>query len=161
MTGAAGGKHSAADGKHSAADGKHSAAEEMIEAAGGVVLRGDGDDREVLVVHRIRRLDWSLPKGKLDPGERAEDAAIREVEEETGVHAELGPELPDVHYRLPKGPKHVRWFRMTPVSGEPHDRPPDEEVDVARWVPVGEAFELLTYDHDIALLRHTLDGEHA
>jgi len=161
MTGAAGGKNSEAGGKNSAAGGKDSAGDGKIEAAGGVVLRGEGDDLEVLVVHRARRRDWSLPKGKLDPGERAEDAAVREVEEETGVHARLGPELPDVHYPLPTGLKHVRWFRMTPVSGEPRDRPPDEEVDVARWVPIGEAFDLLTYDRDIDLLRHTLDGDHS
>jgi 8-oxo-(d)GTP phosphatase len=133
----------------------------MIEAAGGVVLRGDGPGLEVLVVHRVRHADWSLPKGKLDAGERAEDAAVREVEEETGVHASLGAELPDVTYRIPQGTKHVRWFRMHPVAGDPSDRPPDEEVDVARWVPIDEAYSLLTYDHDVTLLRHTLAGDHS
>jgi len=134
---------------------------EKIEAAGGVVLRGEGAVPEVLIVHRVQHEDWSLPKGKLDPGERAEEAAAREVEEETGVRVELGRELPDNHYHVAKGPKHVRWFRMTPVSGDPEDRVPDEEVDVARWVPVDDAFRLLTYDHDIALLRHTLTGDRA
>lgn len=133
----------------------------MIEAAGGVVLRGDGSDIEVLVVHRVRHDDWSLPKGKLDPGERAEDAAIREVAEETGVRAALGAELPDVRYRVAKGPKHVRWFRMTPVAGDPGDRPADDEVDIARWVRTDDAVELLTYDQDVALLRHTLSGDRA
>ena len=131
----------------------------MIEAAGGVVLRGDNSDCEVLVVHRVRHADWSLPKGKLDPGERAEDAAIREVEEETGVRAELGPELPDATYPMRDDMKHVRWFRMRPAGGDPSERPADEEVDVARWVPIDEAYELLTYDQDIALLRHTLAGD--
>jgi 8-oxo-(d)GTP phosphatase len=131
----------------------------VVEAAGGVVLRGTGRDLEVLVVHRVRHDDWSLPKGKLDPGERAEDAAVREVEEETGVRAELGAELPEVHYHVAQGPKRVRWFRMTPVAGDPAERPPDDEVDVARWVPTDEAFMLLTYAQDSSLLRHTLAGD--
>lgn len=131
----------------------------MIEAAGGVVLRGDPPEIEVLVVHRVRHEDWSLPKGKLDAGERHEDAAVREVEEETGVHTRLGPELPDVTYPTEKGAKHVRWYRMYPLTGDPADRPPDDEVDIARWVPIDEAYSLLTYDQDIALLRHTLAGD--
>lgn len=129
----------------------------MIEAAGGVVLRGDGDDLEVLVVHRVRHRDWSLPKGKLDPGEGAGAAAVREVEEETGVRCELGAELPDRTYPVPKGLKHVRWFLMTVVSGDPAHRAPDREVDDARWVPVQAALDLLTYDRDVSLLRSALD----
>jgi 8-oxo-dGTP pyrophosphatase MutT (NUDIX family) len=139
--------------------GRTPAGDGTIEAAGGVVLRRRDDDLEVLVVHRVRHADWSLPKGKLDPGEAAEQAAVREVEEETGVRVELGEELPEAHYHVPTGPKHVRWFRMTPVSGDPRQRPPDHEVDVARWVPIDEAFRLLTYDQDVALLRHTLSGD--
>ncbi len=108
MTGAAGGNSRAAGGNGS--EGSR-----IIEAAGGVVLRTEGGEPEVLVVHRVRHEDWSLPKGKLDPGERAEDAAVREVEEETGVRAGLGEELPDVHYEVAQGRKHVRWFRMTPL----------------------------------------------
>jgi 8-oxo-(d)GTP phosphatase len=130
-----------------------------IEAAGGVVLRGTGTDREVLLVHRVRYDDWSLPKGKLDHGERAENAAVREVEEETGVRVELGPELPEMRYQVADGPKQVRWFRMTPVTGDPGDRPPDSEVDVARWVPTDEALTLLTYAQDATLLRHALAGD--
>jgi 8-oxo-(d)GTP phosphatase len=159
MTGAAGGKNSATGGTNSATDGTNSATGGKIEAAGGVLLRTVRGAPEVLIVHRVRHQDWSLPKGKLDPGERAEDAAVREVEEETGVLAELDEELPDLHYEVAQGPKHVRWFRMTPLSGDPRDRPPDAEVDVARWVPTDEAFRLLSYDHDVNLLRHTLAGD--
>ena len=56
----------------------------MVRAAGGVVVRGDGDDREVVLVHRPKYDDWTLPKGKAEPGESDEDCAVREVEEETG-----------------------------------------------------------------------------
>jgi len=117
----------------------------MIEAAGGVVLRAGSRGDEVLVVHRPRYDDWSLPKGKLDPGEDAQTAAVREVAEETGVIAALGDELPSVTYRVGSQPKRVRWFRMAPVSGDPTDRPPDAEVSRARWVPVQDAVRMLTY----------------
>lgn len=131
----------------------------MIDAAGGVVLHGEGDDLAVLVVHRVRHQDWSFPKGKLDPGEEAQAAAVREVEEETGVRCALGPELPDSTYPIPGEFKHVRWFLMTVVSGDPAHREPDREVDDARWVPVHEAPDLLTYDRDVWLLRGALGEE--
>jgi 8-oxo-dGTP pyrophosphatase MutT (NUDIX family) len=130
----------------------------MIEAAGGVVLRGRGDGLEVLVVHRVRYRDWSLPKGKLHPGEEAAAAALREVEEETGVRCALGPELPAVTYPVQGDTKHVRWFLMTAESGDPVHREPDREVDDARWVPVREAPDVLTYDQDVASLRRALHG---
>jgi 8-oxo-dGTP pyrophosphatase MutT (NUDIX family) len=128
----------------------------MIEAAGGVVLRGSGDDVEVLIVHRVRQRDWSLPKGKLDGGERHADAAVREVEEETGVRCVVGSELPDVTYPVPGDLKHVRWFLMSADGGDPALRVPDGEVDDARWVAVHEAVDLLTYDQDVQLLRVAL-----
>ena len=64
-----------------------------VFAAGGVVCRQSGDTVEVLLVHRPRYDDWSLPKGKLDPGESFEDAALREVEEETGLRCRPAREL--------------------------------------------------------------------
>ena len=64
-----------------------------VRAAGGVVARASGDGVEVVLVHRPRYDDWSLPKGKLEPGESWEDGALREVEEETGLRCELGEEL--------------------------------------------------------------------
>jgi 8-oxo-dGTP diphosphatase len=133
-----------------------------VEAAGGLVLRdtsGPGDapaSTEVLVVHRPAYDDWSLPKGKLDPGEDAATAAVREVAEETGVTARVGPELPSVSYRVKAGPKRVRWFRMEPVTGDPAQRPPDGEVDIARWVAVADARRLLTYGPDRRLLTDAL-----
>ena len=70
------------------------AVSDRVEAAGGVVVR----DGKLLLVHRPRYDDWTLPKGKLDPGESFEDAAIREVEEETGLRCSLGRELPSIEY---------------------------------------------------------------
>ena len=129
----------------------------VVEAAGGVVLRTKGaGDVEVLVIHRVRYDDWSLPKGKLDPGEDAATAAVREVEEETGVVAEVGTELDSIAYEVFAGPKRVRWFRMHPVDGDPAEREADREVDVARWIPVTEAPSLLTYGHDLHVLAQAL-----
>src|SRR3954470_10760122 len=73
--------------------------EHEVLAAGGVVVR----DGRVAVVHRPKYDDWSLPKGKLDPGEGFEEAALREVEEETGMRCRLGRELPSTEYQL-EGP---------------------------------------------------------
>ena len=122
----------------------------QIRAAGGVVWRRDGDDRPalVLVVHRPRYDDWSLPKGKADPGESDADCALREVEEETGLTCRLGVELPSTAYRDNKGrPKTVRYWAMEPVAGNGAFAP-NAEIDEIRWLPVPEAVKLLTYDHD-------------
>jgi 8-oxo-dGTP diphosphatase len=118
-----------------------------ICAAGGVVLR----DGRVAVVHRPRYDDWSLPKGKLDPGEDWEQAALREVEEETGLRCRLEQELEPAHYISKGKPKTVRWWRMTVV--EDLGNHPDAEVDELRWVTTGEALSLLDYEHDRHLIR--------
>jgi 8-oxo-dGTP pyrophosphatase MutT (NUDIX family) len=122
-----------------------------VEAAGGVLVRETEDGPEVAVVHRPRYDDWSLPKGKLRPGEEWERAALREIEEETGIQSELGEELSPAHYRDRKGRrKRVRWWLMRPLGGE---FTPNDEVDELRWLPLGEAAELLDYDHDRELVR--------
>jgi 8-oxo-dGTP diphosphatase len=115
---------------------------EQIRAAGGLVLR----DGLVAVVHRPKYDDWSLPKGKLDPGETFEDAAIREVEEETGLRCRLVRELPTVEYEVRGRPKVVRYWAMELVDEGPFV--PNDEVDAVRWVEPAEALALLTYDRD-------------
>ena len=122
-----------------------------VKAAGGVVI---GDDGRVALVHRPRYDDWAFPKGKLDKGERWEDAALREVEEETGLRCRLGDELSPTAYRDPKGrAKVVRYWRMEPVGGE---FVPSDEVDELRWVSTADAGELLSYEHDRELLREVV-----
>jgi 8-oxo-dGTP diphosphatase len=116
----------------------------LIRAAGGVVVR---DDR-VLVVHRPRYDDWSLPKGKLEPGETWEDAAIREVWEETCVRCTLGAFLGTSHYEVNGAPKEVRWWAMT--TGD--EAGPSNEVDEVRWATLAEARELLSYEWERQLL---------
>lgn len=127
---------------------------EPVRAAGGIVLQGDGKRRSVALVHRPRYDDWSFPKGKLIDGEDDEAAALREVEEETGLRCRIGPSIGSVTYRDRHGrPKVVRYFRMDVGGGS---FAPTEEVDELRWVPVEEAGGLLSYAHDRNLLRRVL-----
>jgi len=118
------------------------AVSDRVEAAGGVVER----DGRVLLVHRPRYDDWTFPKGKLDPGESFEDAALREVEEETGVRCTLGRELPPTSYEVNGRPKLVRYWLMSPDAEL--DFAPNDETDDIRWVTPDEARALLTYDRD-------------
>ena len=121
--------------------------EPEIRAAGGVVFDENG---RVAVVHRPRHGDWSLPKGKLDPGEEWEEAALREIEEECNLRCELEAELPPSNYRVGGHPKRVRWWRMRVV--EDLGFTPDDEVDELRWATLEEAATLLTYRADRKLV---------
>jgi 8-oxo-dGTP pyrophosphatase MutT (NUDIX family) len=129
-------------------------AEEVeVRAAGGLLQQVGADGvARVLVVHRPRYDDWSLPKGKVDPGETDEDCALREVEEETGLRCRLGRELPSTRYTDRKGrSKQVRYWVMEVEGGS---FTANDEVDEVRWVPAAEASALLSYAHD----RELVDG---
>ena len=115
---------------------------ERVTAAGGVVTR----DGQVLLVHRPRYDDWTLPKGKLDRGESFEEAALREVEEETGLRCRLVSELPSAHYEVNGRPKVVRYWLMEPEQDAAFV--PNDETDELRWLEPGEALSLLPYDRD-------------
>ena len=121
-------------------------------AAGGVVER----DGLVAVVHRPRYDDWSLPKGKLDRGESWEQAALREVREETGLTCELGEPLPEQRYLDGRGrQKVVRYWRMRAIGGE---FAVSEEVDELRWLTPVQAAALLSYAHDRRLVQALTRG---
>ena len=116
-----------------------------------VARERDDGSFEYAVIHRPKYDDWTLPKGKLDPGETEVRAATREVEEETGMLCRLGPDLGTVAYVDSSGrDKTVRYWLMTPVRGTFH---PTGEVDDLRWLPLDEALALLSYDRDRAILR--------
>jgi 8-oxo-dGTP diphosphatase len=114
------------------------------------VYRRDGDDLQVLLVHRPRYDDWTFPKGKAYEDETDEECAVREVAEETGLRCELEAELALSEYTDSRGrPKRVRYWRMRPVSGS---FTPTEEVDEIRWCGPAEAAIILSYERDTALL---------
>ncbi len=123
----------------------------VVRAAGGLIRRSGENGREVLVVHRPRYDDWTFPKGKADDGESDEDCALREVDEETGLRCVLESTAGSTEYVDAKGrPKRVRWWVMQPL--EDGGFVANDEIDERRWVTLGDAARLLTYDRDVALL---------
>jgi 8-oxo-dGTP diphosphatase len=132
-------------------DSTTSAAASVVRAAGGIVIRASASGGwDVAIVHRPLQQDWSLPKGKVDPGESAQECALREVMEETGWKCSLGRFVGEVEYIDRRGrPKIVEYWLMQPIEG---GYPLDGEVDDLAWVPLAEAPARLTYEHDATLV---------
>ena len=126
--------------------------------AGGAVVSRDDPVRgtEIVLIHRDRYDDWTLPKGKLEVGESIPVCAVREVQEETGVTIRLGVPLDTIRYQAGKaGLKKVSYWSGTPLSSVP--REPDAEVDEVSWLPVRTAMSRLTYAHDHFLVAQFLE----
>ncbi|HEX2040315.1 MAG TPA: NUDIX domain-containing protein [Acidimicrobiales bacterium] len=121
----------------------------LVRAGGGIVWRETHRGREVLLVHRSQRADWSLPKGHVKSGEEIVDAAVREVREETGYR--VGPtQFADVFFYEADGePKIVAFWHMALLAPRP-DGPADH---TAEWCTVEEALERLTHEQHRELLR--------
>ena len=124
----------------------------MVRAAGGIVWRAaPGGGPEIVLVHRDRYDDWTFPKGKLDPGETWEQAAVREVFEETGIVPVLGPEVASTEYVDSKGrPKQARYWAMAVAADTGFA--PDDEISAREWVHVDDVPTRLTYDRDTAVI---------
>ncbi|MBX3235174.1 MAG: NUDIX domain-containing protein [Nitrospiraceae bacterium] len=130
----------------------------MIVSAGGVVLR----EAQVLLV-RVSdakgRPVWCFPKGRLDNGETAAEAAVREVEEETGWRCRIDKQLACTEYWFQREGRRFRktvvWFGMSPIE---HSRTPDGEVEEVLWLPLDEARSKLTYPSDLGLLEQAIGG---
>jgi 8-oxo-(d)GTP phosphatase len=130
--------------------------------AGGAVVTRNHPTRgiEVVIVHRKRYDDWTLPKGKADAGESIPACAVREVFEETGVRIRLGVPLDTIRYEILRdeaaktGWKQVDYWGGVVLSSQ--RRAPDAEVDVVAWLPVRAALSRLTYAHDHFLLQQHL-----
>jgi 8-oxo-dGTP diphosphatase len=130
-------------------------------AAGGVVIEKSGGTVRVLLAHRPRYDDWSFPKGGLHKGESLEDAAVREVLEETGLRCRITRKLTAARYRYRtrRGalrPKVVHYFLMEQVGGQIETD--GLEVDRADWFDATEAGKLLSYDFDKRLLAEVIAG---
>ncbi|MGB6208676.1 NUDIX hydrolase [Mycobacterium sp.] len=125
--------------------------EKIIWAAGAVLWRpGPGGLVEVAIVHRPRYDDWSLPKGKMDPGETEPVTAVRELFEETGHRAQLGRRLNNVSYPVDQGVKRVRYWAARSLGGE---FAPGREVDDLIWLSTADAIGKVSYPHDRKVLR--------
>lgn len=129
-----------------------------VEAAGCVVWRRGPAGVEVLLVHRpTPHDDWSLPKGKLHRGESHEDAALREVHEETAVQGRLGAYLGEARYELPDGDhKHVRYWAMEADLDQ--GWVPGDEIDARAWIPLAEVAAELDWDSDRAIVEAFVEG---
>jgi 8-oxo-dGTP diphosphatase len=123
----------------------------LIRAAGGVVWRDDGGAARVAVIHRPRRGDWSLPKGKLDEAEAWDEAALREVREETGCVARLAGFAASTWYVPNRTPKVVVFWNMTLMREGELDA--GEEVDEVRWLKPRAALDRLDHESE----RHVLE----
>jgi 8-oxo-(d)GTP phosphatase len=123
-----------------------------IHAAGAVLWRpGDSTGSvEVAVAHRPRYDDWSLPKGKVDPGETEPVTAVREILEETGYACRLGRRLNTVTYPVGTDTKKVTYWAARTLEGQ---FSANDEVDQLLWLPPAQAMERLQYPHDRKILR--------
>lgn len=124
----------------------------IVLAAGAVLWRPGHREsaEEVAVIHRPRYNDWSLPKGKVDPGETEPVTAVREVFEETGHHVQLGRRIATVSYPIEPRTKKVQYWSARSIGGS---FAPNNEVDDLIWLPVAAAIKKVTYPYDRKILR--------
>jgi 8-oxo-dGTP pyrophosphatase MutT (NUDIX family) len=122
----------------------------VVRAAGGIVWWLDGRVRRLAVIHRPKYRDWSLPKGKLEVDESWQQAALREVLEETGCEASLGDFAGQICYLVKGHPKVVLYWNMERV-GE-CSFTPSREVDCVEWLSRSEALKRLAHPAERRLL---------
>ncbi|MEA4944943.1 MAG: NUDIX hydrolase [Propionicimonas sp.] len=125
-----------------------------IAAAGTVVFRTKKGVQQVLLVHRPKYDDWSLPKGKVNPDEYLAACAVRETREETGVRVRLGAPVGRVRYPVSSGQKSVDYWHGHAVRNGRHK--PTAEVDETSWIPVDRALSMLTYGDEVPVLERAL-----
>jgi 8-oxo-dGTP diphosphatase len=129
-----------------------SSASKTVLAAGGVLWRPGHRESavEVAVIHRPRYDDWSLPKGKVDPGETEPVTAVREVFEETGHHVQLGRRIASVSYPIEQRTKKVQYWSARSLGGS---FAPNNEVDDLIWLSAAAAIKKVSYPYDRKILR--------
>jgi ADP-ribose pyrophosphatase YjhB (NUDIX family) len=125
---------------------------DVILAAGGLVWRNSERGPRIAVIHRPKYDDWTLPKGKLNPGERWQDGAVREVEEETGFKVRLGAFAGGCSYLTRRAPKVVLFWHMGVDDGSRFAPENATEVDALEWLMVHEARKRLSYERERSVL---------
>lgn len=125
--------------------------EKKILAAGGILWRETPKGPKFVVIHRVKHQDWSLPKGKLERGESFEEAALREVREETACTAALDDFLGTTLYTVNGVPKEARFWNMRLLHEAPFT--PNREVDQLSWLCPERALGLLSYEQERDLVR--------
>ncbi len=129
---------------------------DAVLAAGAVCWRVDAEGAaEVLVVYRTQHRDYSLPKGKLDPGETLPETAVREIAEETGLVVALGVPLGVVEYPLPSGRQKVVYYwaaEVDAVAIANSTFAPNDEIESLAWMPLAALRDRLTYPHDVDIV---------
>ncbi len=138
--------------------------ETAIYAAGGVVWRLVDGKLRLLLIHRTRYRDVTLPKGKVDPGETLAETAVREILEETGIRVDLGVPVGVSRYRLPsRRTKIVHYWaaEATDAAIRASQFVPNREIAALEWMSLKKARKALSYPADLEILDHfaTLVGE--
>lgn len=134
---------------------------QRVTSAGGVVLRGATDNREVLVCGRYADKLWALPKGTPEPNETIEQTALREVREETGVEVAIDCLVGEIKYWFSRPQEGVRYYKtvrhylLHAIGGDTSLH--DHEFDEARWIAIPEALKLLTYPNEVRILNQAID----
>jgi 8-oxo-dGTP diphosphatase len=123
----------------------------VIQAAGGIIWKKEGNEKKLAVVHRHKHNDWSLPKGKVDKNENWKKTALREVLEETGCVGKIKKYAGSISYMLDDKPKVVLFWHMDIKNYTPSKM--NGEVDEVRWLTVDEASQLLDYKDEIELIQ--------
>lgn len=135
-----------------------------VLAAGAVCWRVVEGKVRVLLIHRSTHADFSLPKGKLDPGETLPETAVREIREETGLAVTLGAPLGTVEYVLPNGREKVVHYWSVEIDDHALELArftPNDEIASLEWLPLAKARKKLTYEHDVAVLDRFAERFHA
>lgn len=136
----------------------------LVRSSGGVVVRKRDTSFEVLLVRKRHASFWTLPKGHLEEGEKEEEAALREVQEETGYFPRLGPKLGEIAFTYERNGRrfeeHVTFYLMGEDGAG--SRSAEEEIEEVRWFALSEAASFLAYENErrmLALAREYLEAK--
>ncbi|TET58904.1 NUDIX hydrolase [Candidatus Bathyarchaeota archaeon] len=124
---------------------------QRIVSSGGVIFRTTNGEFEVALISRGKL--WCLPKGLIEACETAEETALREIREETGLTGEILKKIGKIHYDFIKEKhffKTVHFYLLKFIEGSIDDH--DYEVDTVKWFPISDGLQILTYPNEKRIL---------